>query len=316
MFKLMKLILYRIIHNKANLITYLVLIPIVLAMAIYITNSVSFQLQIGVVNDIEVVACEGVQYTYLKERPANSQMVLSEYDAVVIQEGETVEVLSTKGVEYNRLIASLVTGQIDSMPDTGMHRGNATQIIGFLMMVVSLLGVQIYEYYFDERKGINKRILGSDIHCYEYIFSYFMVVLSFVFIPALLVLCSIISIFHIVLSIALWEFVFVLFLLSLFASSFGIWVSTVFNTFEESMMFGNMVAIIGTILAGGFVEVTQNKIFNAFVEMLPQRQIMLLLSALENHLALPVLGIVYIVGLSLAMLVMAMIVEKKKISVR
>lgn len=316
MFKLMKLILYRIVHNKANLITYLVLIPIVLTMAIYITDSVSFQLQIGVVDDIAVVDHADIQYTYLKERPAISQMVLNEYDAVIVHTGENIEVLSTKGAQFDHQISLLVSGQIDSLPDTGMHRGNATQIIGFLMMVVSLLGVQIYVYYFDERKGINKRILGSDIHCYEYIFSHFIVVLSFVFVPALIALCAIISIFHIVLSIALGEFIFVLFLLCLFASSFGIWVSTVFKTFEESMMFGNMVAIIGTILAGGFVEVTQNEIFNVFVEILPQRQIMLLLNALENHLALPILGIVYIIGLSLAMVAMAMIVERKKIPVR
>lgn len=316
MFKLMKLVLYRIIHDKANLITYLVLIPIVLAMAIYITNSVTFSMSIGVVGDIKVVDNVNIRYSYLEAVPATSQMVLNEYDAVVVQDSQGMKVISTKGADFDQMIPLLVSGQIDSLPETGMQRGNATQIIGFLMMVVSLLGVQIYAYYFDERKGIHKRILGSYIHCYEYIMSHFIVVLGFVFVPAVIVLCAIIAFFHIVLSIALGQFILVLFLLCLFAASFGIWVSTVFQTFEESMMFGNMVAIVGTILAGGFVEVTHNEFFNFIVQVLPQKQIMLLLNALENHSSLPLIGIVYVIALSLTMLVIAMIIEKKKLPMR
>lgn len=316
MLKLMKLVLYRIVHNKANLITYLVLIPIVLAMAIYITNSVSFLMHVGVVGDVKVVDNVNIQYSYLEEVPETSQIVLSEYDAVVVQEQHGMKVISTKGEDFDQMVPLLVSGQIDSLPETDMQRGNATQIIGFLMMVVSLLGVQIYVYYFDERKGIHKRILGSYIHCYEYIMSHFIVVLGFVFVPAVIVLCGIIAFFHITLSIALWQFVLVLFLLCLFASSFGIWVSTVFHTFEESMMFGNMVAIVGTILAGGFVEVTHHEVFNLLVQVLPQKQIMLLLKALENHSSLPITGIIYVIGLSVIMVVMAMMIEKKKLPIR
>lgn len=316
MLKLMKLVLYRIVHNKANLITYLILIPIVLVMAIYITNSVSFLLHVGIVGDIEVVENPNIQYTDLTEVPATSQIVFNEYDAVIVQEQQEIKVISTKGEDFNRMIPLLVSGQIDSLPETGVQRGNATQIIGFLMMVVSLLGVQIYTYYFDERKGIHKRILGSNVHCYEYILSHFIVVLGFVFVPAVIVLCGIITFFHITLSIALSQFIIVLFLLCLFASSFGVWVSTVFPTFEESMMFGNMVAIVGTILAGGFVEVTHNEFFHLIVQALPQKQIMLLLNALENHSSLPIVGIIYIIGLSVIMVIMAMIIEKKKLPTR
>ena len=98
MLKLMKLIFYRISHDKAFLIVYLVLIPIVIGFAVYFTNSMSYQMRIGVVGNIETVANAEVQYISLKEIPENSQMVLNQYDAVIYQEDQNVKVLSTKGV--------------------------------------------------------------------------------------------------------------------------------------------------------------------------------------------------------------------------
>ena len=69
MLKLMKLIFYRISHDKAFLIVYLVLIPIVMGIAVYFTNTMSYQMQIGVVGDIETVVNDEIQYIPLKEIP-------------------------------------------------------------------------------------------------------------------------------------------------------------------------------------------------------------------------------------------------------
>ena len=71
MLKLMKLIFYRISHDKAFLIVYLVLIPIVMGIAGYFTNTMSYQMQIGVVGDIETVVNDEIQYIPLKEIPKN-----------------------------------------------------------------------------------------------------------------------------------------------------------------------------------------------------------------------------------------------------
>lgn len=316
MLKLIQLILYRIIHNKANLMLYIVLVPLVMSMAIYFTNHISHHMNIGIVGHIDIVTNDDIQYTYLDEVPKTSQMILNEYDAVVIQQNNHMKVLSTKGEEFNQMIPLLITGQIHSLSDSGDQRGNATQIIGFLMMVVSLLGVQIYAYYFDERKGINKRILQTSIHCYEYMLSHFIVVLSFLFIPAVVILCGAILVFDIVLSMTLWQFILVFFLLCFFASAFGLWINACSKTLEESMMIGNMIAIIGSIVSGGFVQVTNNSIFNHIIQFLPQRQIMLLLSALENNAALPTLGVIYTIMLCIVFMITAIIIEKRKLPVR
>ena len=297
MFKHTRFVLYRIIHNKANLTVYLILIPLVMGMAIYFTNHVSENMRIGIVGNMHMIENEYIQY-----------------NAIVVWENQDIKVISTKGEEFNQMVSSIINGEATSTSLKTDERGNATQIIGFLMMVVSLLGVQIYVYYFDERNSIDKRILATSIRYHQYMLSHLIVVLCFLFLPAFIILLGAMILLHITLSIALWEFSLILFLLCFFAASFGLWINALSQTLEESMMFGNMFAIVATVVSGGFVEVTHNEIFNHIIQILPQRQMMLLLNALENGTAIPILGIVYVIVLSLIMIWIGVVVEKRRMS--
>ena len=82
------------------------------------------------------------------------------------------------------------------------------------------------------------------------------------------------------------------------------------------MMFGNMFAIIGTIVSGGITQVTNNEIFNYVVQFFPQKQVMTTLSALENKNVLPTSGIIYSLLLSLVLIISEIVIEKRKLSVR
>lgn len=313
MLKHIKLIIYRIKNNKAFLITYLVLIPLILAMAVYFTNSISYNMQIGVVGNMKIAESDKIDYVYLDTLPTTSELVLNQYDAILIQARQDIEVISTKGEEYNQAVKLLINGQIESLTNTANQRGTASNILGFLMMIISLLGVQLFKYYFDERSGINKRILGTSIHCYQYLVSHFIVVFGFLFIPAAVVICSVIYIFNIVLSIAMWKFLLVLLLLCFFASVFGLIVNVLSRTLEESMMFGNMFAIIGAIVSGAFVKVTDNQVFNTIIQIFPQKQIMSLLEMLENNIDISYGGLFYVMILTIVLIGLAIIIEKKKL---
>lgn len=313
MLKLIKLISYRIIHNKVFLITYLVLIPVVIVIAVYFTNSISYNIRVGVVGNVETVQNDKIQYIHLNEEPKTSKLVLNEYDAILMQRGEDIKVISTKGEEFNQGIKLVANGQMETLPTSNQQRGAATNILGFLMMIISLLGVQIYDYYFDERNGVNKRILKTSINYYQYMLSHFIVVLTFLFVPAVTVIYSAIIIFDIVLLIPLWQFILTLLLLCFFATSFGLWINSLSKSREESMMVGNMFAIVGTIVSGGFVQVTNNKIFSQIVQVFPQKQIMTLLSSLENNLVFPSLEVGYVIIISIVLIVLAIIIEKKKL---
>lgn len=313
MLKHIKLIIYRIKNNKAFLITYLVLIPLILAMAVYFTNSISYNMQIGVVGNMKIAESDKIDYVYLDTLPTTSELVLNQYDAILIQARQDIEVISTKGEKYNQAVKLLINGQIESLTNTANQRGIASNILGFLMMIISLLGVQLFKYYFDERSGINKRILGTSIHCYQYLVSHFIVVFGFLFIPAAVVICSVIYIFNIVLSIAMWKFLLVLLLLCFFASVFGLIVNVLSRTLEESMMFGNMFAIIGAIVSGAFVKVTDNQVFNTIIQIFPQKQIMSLLEMLENNIDISYGGLFYVMILTIVLIGLAIIIEKKKL---
>lgn len=316
MLKLIKLILYRIKNNKGFLITYLVLMPIVIGMAVYFTNTVSANMHVGLVGNIETVENETVRYTQLDTMPTNSQLVLNQYDAIFTMEQDDIKVTSTKGKEFDQAILLLVNGQLDRIISSNSQRGAATNILGFSMMVIMLLGVQLYNFYFDERNGINKRIVGTTIRCSTYMLSHSMVVFGFLFLIATTIICGMIILFDITIAMSLWSFIFVLFLLCLFATSFGVWINSLSKSQDESLMLGNMFAIVGSIICGSFVQVTNNELFNQITQIFPQKQIMSLLSALENNTAIPYLGIVYILGLSVILIISAISIEKRKISIR
>ena len=163
---------------------------------------------------------------------------------------------------------------------------------------------------------MNKRILVTACSCWQYLLSHFVVVLSFLFVPAFIIISLVLYLFHIPLSIDYGLFVFILFLLCFFATSFGLWINVLSKTIEESMMIGNMFAIIGTIVSGGFVQVTDNVIFHTIVQIFPQQQIMSLLLALENQTSLPSIGIVYVIVVSFLFILTAVIIEKRKLPSR
>lgn len=314
MLKHIKLLVYRIMHDKVFLTLYLVLIPVVMGIAVYLTNNISYSMNIALVGEIEVVENEHITYSYLEEVPKTSQIVLSQYDAIVEANGNELNIISTKGESFDQAVPFIISGQVDPMQTEDTARGAATNIIGFLMMVITLLGVQLYSnYYFYERGSIHKRILSTSMNCTQYMLSHFIVVLTFLCIPALIVIQGALLLFDISLAISFWEFTGVLFLLCFFAASFGLWINSLSKSMEEGMMFGNMYAIGASIVAGAFVPITENEIFNNIVQLLPQKQIMTLLSALENNSNLPITGLIYVVIISFFLIVIAIYVEKRKL---
>ena len=108
------------------------MIPIIIALAIYFTNSISHTIQIGIVGDIDTSQNSQIKYTYLDTLPSTSELVLNQYDAVMVQDDKNIDVLSTKGETYNQTITLLVNGQINSLPVNDNQRGSASNILGFL----------------------------------------------------------------------------------------------------------------------------------------------------------------------------------------
>jgi len=117
-------------------------------------------------------------------------------------------------------------------------------------------------------------------------------------------------------SVAISQVVFIIFILSLFATSFGVFISTISKTLESSFAVGNMFVILTTLVSGGVVAVTDNRIFELTTRVLPQRQIMDYISNLENGATANYTGMIYIIIISAFLIFVGVYNEKRLISRR
>ena len=313
---LIKNICYRIKNDKSYLIVYLILMPIFIFFAIYFTNSISYQLQVGVIGNHEItIDNHHVNIMNIDEVPKTSEFLLNKYDVVIQFEDGSYKILSAKGEAFEHQMQAVLEGR-EIETEEQNTRGAATNIVGFLLMVVGLLGVQLYMFYYEERSGINKRIMSTSITYKKYLLSHFVVNFFFLLIPAVIMILSAIFLFNIEILITIPQLVGVLSLLIFFATAFGLWINAITDSADNAMMYGNMFAIIGSIVCGGFAPITNNVIFNNVIQFLPQRQIMLLLENLENGLAVNILGIIYVIVISIILIIFAIRIEKRMISKR
>jgi len=314
--KLIKMIFFRIKDSKGFLITYLVLIPIIILIAIFLTNNMTTKANIAIVGrDDILVESDEINISVIEEVPTDAELVIGKYDAVIVFEGNSYEVITTKGEDVKLAIQDVLEGKEPNWNDESSRAG-VTNIFGFTMMVILLLGVQMYAFYFEERKGINKRIVSTNISYLKYILSHFIVVLIFLYVPVAVMVTISIYVFNIVTVLSILQVLAILFVLCFFATSFGMFLNTLVKTFETSMMFGNMTIILTTTISGGFAPVTDNKIFNTITQILPQKQIMDYIIALENNVDTHLWGIAYILGLSIVFIILGAIFEKKLMPTR
>jgi ABC-2 type transport system permease protein len=316
MLKLIPFTFYHLSKYKLFIIAYILILPLIIGISIYVTNNQTTSLYIGVVGDIEVYENEEVDYVYLDSVPNNSELALNEYDAVLVQDKQDIKVVSTKGKDFNQAVLALTYGQIDTLQTDDNQMYFASAIIGFLMLSVMNIGVQMYLPYFDERKGINKRILSTSITSTQYMLSYFFVIFSVIFIPAALMVSGAILLLGINILMPLWQLLLILSLFSIFTAGFGLWISSLCKTYEQIGASATMISVVCAIVSGSIVPITDNQLFNNIVQVVPQKHVMAILDALEKQLTLPYISILYVIGLSLLFVIFAIHIEKKRLSTR
>ncbi|MCL2354565.1 MAG: ABC transporter permease, partial [Oscillospiraceae bacterium] len=260
---------------------------------------------------------EYINIVRLEENPKVSKLVIGRYDAIIIFEDDSFKVETTRGEDVRLVIEGMLTGEITEINiEDEETRGAVSNILGFNMILTLLLGLQIYMFYFEERGGINKRIVSTNVSYLKYLFSHFAVVLIYLFIPAVVIITSSLFLFNLYTSIAISQIVFIIFVLCFFGASFGLFISTVSKSLEASFAVGNMFVILTSLISGSFVAVTDNRIFTAITQILPQRQIMDHIGNLENMVAGNWTGMVYVMVVSLVLILIGTQTEKRLMSKR
>jgi len=313
MINVIKGILYRMIKNKSYLIMPIVITPIVIAAAIYFSSSIIEKTNIGIVGYCNInFNKDEINIIKLKDKVPLSDLVKNKYAAVIIFENGKAEVDTIKGNEFKNKLEKIVNGENVTIKD-GENRGVASNIIGYITMFTILLGVLLYKFFFDDKKGIAKRIISTNITYEQYVFSHFISVFIVIFVPTVVATILAKEVFNIDTKVTILEFVFIVFILSFLSSAFGLLMSSVAKEEESASMLGNMINIITTLLAGSFFTISNNNLINTLGNIMPQKHILDFTIALENGRVLGYTDILNVILISFIMIICSFLINKYKI---
>lgn len=283
MLRLIKGILYRMINSKTYLIMPCVITPIVIVVAIYFSSSLIAKFNIGVVGDKSIdLKNDEINIIQLKNEVPLSELVKNKYDAVISFQDGKAKVDTIKGEEYKDKLEKMLNGEKVTIKD-GEKRGVAANIIGFLTMFVMMNGVMLYKFFFDDKKGMSKRIISSNVSYGQYVTSHFISVFIMIFTPTVImaVLCRLI--FNLNTTVNILELSFIVLILSLISAAFGLLISSLVKGEESASMLGTMINIITALIAGSFFTISNNNLINRIGDLLPQKHILDFTISLENH---------------------------------
>jgi ABC-2 type transport system permease protein len=312
MISLIKGILYRMINNKPFLIMPCVITPVVIAVAIYFSSSFVARPNIGVVGDEgSNFKSSEVNIIKLEDKVPLSDLVKNKYDAVITFEAGSVKVDTIKGSDYKSKLEKMLKGEEVTIKD-GEKRGVAANIIGFLTMFVLMLGVMLYKFFFDDKKGISKRVISTNISYGQYVASHFISVFIMLFIPTAIITVLSKELFNLDTRVTALELVFVVLVLTLLASAYGLLISSLVKEEESASMLGTMINLITTLLAGSFFTISNNKLISKIGEILPQKHILDFTISLENNDVITYGNLLNVILVSLMMIICSFLINRFK----
>lgn len=312
MLKLIKGILYRMVNNKAYLITPLVITPIIIATAIYFSSSMITKANIGVVgaNNINIKSNE-INIIKLKEEVPLSDLVKNKYDAVVTFNNGKVTVDTIKDNNFKDKLEKILNGEQVVIKE-GEKRGVAANIVGFLTMFVLALGVMLYKFFFHDKEGISNRVISSNITYEQYVASHFVSVFVMIFTPTAIVTLLAKVVLNLDTSVTVLQLVFIVFVLSLLAAAYGLLISSIVKDEESASMLGIMLNITTTLIAGSFFTISNNNIINSIGKLLPQRHILNFTMSLENGKGINYTSLSNVLIVSLTMICLSFLITRFK----
>ena len=236
MINVIKGLLYRMINNKAYLIMPFVITPIVIAVAIYFSSSFVTRANIGVVGDYNInFKSDEINIIKLESKVPLSDLVKNKYDAVISFENGKAQVDTVKGDDFKSKVERILKGERFDFKD-GEKRGIAANIVGFITMFVILLGVMLYRFFFDDKKGISKRIISANISYKQYVVSHFISVFIMIFVPTVLITVLSKELLNVDTTVTAMQLAFIVLVLSLLSSAFGLLMSSVAKEMESASM--------------------------------------------------------------------------------
>ncbi len=315
MLNLIKMIFYRILKNKIYFLMAVFIPPLVVIASLFFTNNVENKIRVGVINFTKDIEIENINVIKLTEEPPISELVQGKYDALIIGNETGYEVKSIKGQEYEKLLKQIIDGKtpLKELFISIENRGVISSQIGFLTMLLMLMGSMLYKFYYEDKKGTDKRILYGTVSYKQYILSHILVVFLILFIPTILICILANIIFSLNIYVSVTEITFIIFTLCLLSTSFSFFIASITKTEENGSLLATMAIVITSLISGSIIEVSKQGLTQKLAHLFPQRYIIDFSIQVERGEAASNISMFVIIFISILLLTIGGIINKKRI---
>lgn len=285
MMTIMKQAFVRLKREKGSAVVYLLLSIASILVALYVSSLNTGLGSIAVQSEQHLwKSSDALHVTYVKEAVATSRLVSQEYDAFVqVHKDGSLSVTSVKSDAFKQDLNNALQGQVSSQHRK--RRGAGTCVIGFVMMFAMMQSL-VYMMQYGEDKELRRmeRILLSPVSFSSYLGGMIAFTMLSVIVPAFVTL-AVCRLFGAQIGFSLPVYAGLLFVLALFATAFALLLNTLFAQKDTANMLGSALAVLASIISGGFYEVAhEGGILDTIASMLPTKAVLQLSESLEAGL--------------------------------
>lgn len=288
----MKNNLYRFTKEKVMMTMVVGVMPIIICLGVYFNGMDSIKGKIAVVGarieekemiEGSMMDNEKVKVEFLEESPSKTELIKGVYLAEINFQGNEPSVISYGKEDIKKTLEANLKGEVYVGDDN-----NATvqgKIIGFLIMFLFFGATTMVMDFFlvDRENGTYTRVLSGKISYFQYITGQMLYSTVILTIPSTMWSVFILKVLNVNLEISYSLFTFLLLLVGVLSSSFGMFISTIFKDRASASMGGSIVVMITCLLGGCLINIADsNKVIGFIRNILPQKRLIDLSNNFNN----------------------------------
>lgn len=312
----MKNNLYRFTKEKSMMVMVILVMPIIICLGIYFNNMDDIKGNIAVVNSTleqqEIIKSsmednEKLKIDFLNKSPSKTDLIKGIYLAEIDLKGDKPKVISYGKEDIKKSIEASLRGEVYTP-----QKSNDTvqgKVIGFLIMFLFMgASVMVSDFFLSDREnGTYSRVLSGNITYIQYIIGQIMYSLIILTIPSILWSVFILKVLSVNLDISYSLFIFLLFLVGILSSTFGMFICTIFKDRTSASMGGSIIVMITSLLGGCLVNFNDtNKVIGFIRNLIPQKRLIDLSNNFNNS------DLIFVLCAILVFLFISVILGKKQ----
>ncbi|MBK1812780.1 ABC transporter permease [Clostridium sp. YIM B02505] len=277
--------LSRTLAQKATIIIALILIPIMIGAAVLFSEKVVIKGKIAYVSatNISIPKDNRVDIEILKEKPAVSSLLIGKYVAIVEKRNDDYIVTTLKNQKDKRIIeAYFKTGKLPDNNEDTSKKGEGTNILGFILMILLMQGVALITLYTEDRdKKTLRRILMSPANERIYLFTQELFTFSGIFIPSYLTLAVTKIVFKVDMGFSYGMLFILVAIISALSTSLALFIASVLGS--DYSLASTGIYMLTSLVSGCYISFTDgNKFLDILCSALPQKAYMTMIQGIEK----------------------------------